>query len=88
MYSIFQSARKVGDYWRSFAHFGSGIVATISCRRHEGEMKTIGYSTLFDRQWYLRTYPDVEQAGADPVLHYLEYGAMERRNPGPSPGSI
>ncbi|MBE7209746.1 MAG: hypothetical protein INR65_01890 [Gluconacetobacter diazotrophicus] len=36
-------------------------------------------SLVFDRDWYLATYPDV--AGADPVQHYLSRGAAEHRNP-------
>jgi hypothetical protein len=36
-------------------------------------------SGLFDRQWYLRNYPDVAKAGADPLEHYLDFGAAEGR---------
>jgi hypothetical protein len=39
---------------------------------------------LFDRDWYLARYPDVRSAGVDPVLHYLDWGAAEGRNPSPS----
>lgn len=38
---------------------------------------------LFDAAWYLRTYPDVEAAGVDPLLHYLWHGAAEGREPHP-----
>ena len=38
---------------------------------------------LFDTDWYLQSYPDVEQSGADPIAHYLQYGAKEGRAPGP-----
>jgi glycosyltransferase involved in cell wall biosynthesis len=38
---------------------------------------------LLDRNWYLRSYPDVLKSGIDPARHYLHYGAMEGRNPGP-----
>ena len=41
----------------------------------------IGLSGLFDEAWYLKTYPDVAQAGLDPVEHYLRFGAAEARNP-------
>ncbi|MFC3124175.1 hypothetical protein ACFOD4_03810 [Pseudoroseomonas globiformis] len=33
--------------------------------------------------WYLRTYPDVAQAGIDPLDHYVTHGAAEGRDPGP-----
>lgn len=35
----------------------------------------------FDRSYYLRTNPDVKNAAADPLLHYLEFGWRERRDP-------
>ncbi len=38
---------------------------------------------LFDSNWYLQSYPDVEQSGADPIEHYIKYGAKEGRAPGP-----
>ena len=38
-------------------------------------------SKYFDKEWYLRTNPDVEEAGIDPIKHYLEHGWKERRNP-------
>ncbi len=38
---------------------------------------------LFDREFYLRTNPDVAAAGVDPLRHYLEHGAAEQRQPHP-----
>ncbi len=38
-------------------------------------------SGLFDSGFYLSAYPDVAQAGIDPVRHYLETGWKEGRNP-------
>jgi hypothetical protein len=35
---------------------------------------------LFDRDWYLKTYPDVAAAGIDPLAHFLGFPA-ERRHP-------
>jgi|GEM_PF-1627041 len=43
----------------------------------------IGRSNLFDRQWYLEKNPDVKNARVDPILHYINSGAAEGRNPGP-----
>src|SRR5262249_20146337 len=45
--------------------------------------RLVASSKLFDPDWYLRQYPDVRMAGVDPVLHYLEHGASEGRNPSP-----
>ncbi|MEJ0095245.1 MAG: rhamnan synthesis F family protein [Methylocella sp.] len=38
---------------------------------------------LFDREWYIRKYPDVERGELDPYEHYLQHGAAEGRNPNP-----
>jgi FkbM family methyltransferase len=38
-------------------------------------------SGLFDRDYYLTTYPDVAAARVDPELHYLAHGAKEGRDP-------
>jgi O-antigen biosynthesis protein len=40
-------------------------------------------SFYFDRAFYLATNPDVERAGFDPLLHFIEYGIAERRAPHP-----
>ncbi|WP_346351641.1 glycosyltransferase [Oceanimonas sp. AH20CE76] len=40
-------------------------------------------STLFDGDWYLRRYPDVAAAGMEPLQHYLRFGHLEWRDPGP-----
>lgn len=47
------------------------------------DLNLIRKSPLFDRSWYLANYPDVAAAGIDPALHYLLYGWLEGRDPGP-----
>jgi hypothetical protein len=47
------------------------------------DLNVIRESGLFDEQFYLRRYEDVRQSGMDPLVHYVRYGAMERRNPNP-----
>lgn len=37
----------------------------------------------FDKEWYLEIYSDVKSSGMDPILHFLRYGDLERRNPSP-----
>jgi len=37
----------------------------------------------FDRVFYLKTYPDVAEAGLDPLDHFMEYGWREGRDPSP-----
>ncbi|NBV71229.1 MAG: glycosyltransferase [Burkholderiaceae bacterium] len=33
----------------------------------------------FEREWYLKEYPDVARAGIDPIEHYISYGEKEGR---------
>ncbi len=42
---------------------------------------TIKKSGLFDPVYYLTNYPDVRRANIDPVMHYIQYGWKEGRNP-------
>jgi len=46
-------------------------------------VSAIADSPYFSAEWYLRTYPDVEFSGMDPVQHYLHVGAPLGRDPGP-----
>lgn len=36
---------------------------------------------MFDRKYYLLTYPDVRHADVSPLFHYIKYGWREGRNP-------
>lgn len=47
------------------------------------DMRAITGSSLFDPSWYRSRYPDVAQAGIDPLIHFLRHGAREGRSPGP-----
>lgn len=40
-------------------------------------------SGQFDGPWYLAQNPDVAVKGIDPILHYIDHGAVEFRNPNP-----
>jgi len=48
-----------------------------------GDFEEVRKSGLFDAEYYLVTYPDVAQRNIDPLVHYLEEGAREGRNPYP-----
>lgn len=39
--------------------------------------------THFDAEFYLETYPDIKEAGLDPLEHYLRAGWKENRDPSP-----
>lgn len=64
-----------------------GVAKVRRGRRREDEfaqsteLDVVASSSLFDRSWYLSTYPDVAAAGVDPVAHYLGSGAAEGRDP-------
>jgi hypothetical protein len=40
-------------------------------------------SGLFDREFYLRTYPDINPQSVDPLDHYIDYGYREWRRTHP-----
>jgi glycosyltransferase involved in cell wall biosynthesis len=48
------------------------------------ERALIEQSGLFYADWYLHRYPDVKQAGIEPLRHFIENGASEGRDPGPN----
>jgi glycosyltransferase involved in cell wall biosynthesis len=39
---------------------------------------------IFDRAYYLRENPDIQDSEMSPLQHYLEYGGFEGRNPSPA----
>lgn len=50
--------------------------------RHDAS-DLIRRSPQFDAAWYMARYPDVGMAKMDPAEHYLRYGRLLRRDPGP-----
>lgn len=50
---------------------------------HDALAAEIEASGLFDPFWYGEQYPDVGQSGLEPIDHYIRYGMMLRRDPGP-----
>jgi hypothetical protein len=47
------------------------------------DVALIEKSGLFDREYYLKQYPEVARSGIDPVVHFLNVGAKEGKNPSP-----
>lgn len=43
----------------------------------------ISRSGLFNNKWYLQENPDVAVSGINPIFHYINFGAVEKRNPNP-----
>ena len=50
-------------------------------RRIEAEVEAIRASDLFDVDYYLATYPDIQPPPKDPIRHYCERGWREGRDP-------
>ena len=49
--------------------------------RDRKQYRLIKRSLLFDRAYYLLTYPDVRKADINPLRHFIEKGWKEGRNP-------
>lgn len=50
---------------------------------HNSIEQEILKSGIFDSEWYRATYKDVEILGLSPIEHFVKYGVMMGRNPGP-----
>lgn len=50
-------------------------------RKDAAELASLALSGLFDPVYYLKNFEDVAQAGMDPLIHYVDFGAKENRNP-------
>jgi hypothetical protein len=48
------------------------------------EACAIAAGGAFDADWYERRYPDVAASKADPLMHFVRYGAAEGRDPSPT----
>src|SRR5262245_39041807 len=51
--------------------------------RRQADSKFLVHSGQFDADWYLACNPDIAKAGANPLMHYINYGAAEGRDPHP-----
>ncbi len=60
-------------------HFSKGCVLNFFQKR--AAKKKILASGLFDPEFYLQYYPDVAEAGLDPLDHFLKNGGRESRSP-------
>jgi GT2 family glycosyltransferase len=72
--------------WRSCSQFCSWLFPPTAERR--GYIKAylrLRRSDLFDADFYLSRYPDVSHAGLNPLMHYVEHGQREGRQPLGSP---
>jgi len=51
--------------------------------RAENLKRVLESKGLFDKEWYLTAYPDIADAGVDPLKHFIHHGVNEGRDPNP-----
>lgn len=68
---------------RSLPHFALYCHYLLRRPRIAADLVAVAASGFFDPAFYLESNPDVAASGADPLLHYVDYGARELRNPSP-----
>ncbi|HUD65099.1 MAG TPA: glycosyltransferase family 2 protein [Candidatus Sulfotelmatobacter sp.] len=60
---------------------GLGVLRHLRPADYFRDERIIKESGLFDREWYLASYPDVKAAGADAFFHFCNHGWKEGRRP-------
>lgn len=70
---LFQATKKLLLLSQKIYRFWSDILSLYLIRA----------SGLFDDVWYLSKNPDVAQARANPLFHFVRHGWVEGRDPGP-----
>lgn len=51
--------------------------------RQRSDIRILKSTPYFNQAWYLEKNPEVRISKIDPYVHYLKYGGLERRDPGP-----
>lgn len=96
MRSLLESNTKTNTNHRSFLLIDAGYKVKLtkniknlynklkSSRKQDKKiLKIIEASDLFDENWYVEQYPEIENIGIMPARHYLEKGGYEGKNPSP-----
>lgn len=68
---------------RSHARRHAGTAYSLDSKSLQEQVSLLEQSELFDANWYLDKYKDVAKANINPAEHYIKFGAIEGRNPGP-----
>lgn len=87
MRDLFSDRRPARDLAARVARRLSAFFGLLESSRKQSliaERQIIEASLLFDSNWYLQRYPDIAEAGADPLHHFLTAGWHEGRDPGPA----
>jgi len=80
-----RSFRRLNDARRSAFQMASWMLRHPSRRgfRNASTYVALRRSRVFDADFYLSQSPDVAAAGQNPLMHYIEHGATEGRDPNP-----
>ncbi len=52
-------------------------------KRRANQLRIVAESGLFVAEYYLTAYPDIAEAGVDPLEHFFDHGYTEGRKPNP-----
>jgi glycosyltransferase involved in cell wall biosynthesis len=74
-----RDSKKVPFLHYLFAEIGESVLRGVFVAPPAAVTKAI--YEHFDHAWYLYSYPDVEAAGHDALIHYMNSGWKERRDP-------
>ncbi len=77
-----KSPSKINKALRGAIEQISGLFGFSSRLQREYNIANSG--DIFDKYWYLEKNPDVRSSKMDPLVHYLKFGHLEGRDPGPS----
>ena len=81
IYNHFKQIRVLAGLFSIIRRIFSYVYNGFYLRRKEEILLNSG---LFDKQWYLDHNEDVRQTKLSPARHYLLYGGVEGRDPGPA----
>lgn len=68
---------------RAHARRHARAAYSLDSKSLQEQISLLEKSELFDAKWYLDKYKDVAKANVNPAEHYIKFGAIEGRNPGP-----
>jgi O-antigen biosynthesis protein len=76
-------SQRLGRKLKTIYRYGKAATNNVQrgIKSRAEEIRLLQNSDLFDAEFYLNNNPDVKNAGLDPVIHYLEFGGFEKRDP-------
>ena len=83
--NTYTDLQKLGDdfdfLWH-YVHYGSKENRKLyETTDNMDDYTLLNNSGFFDSSYYLKSYPDIQDANIDPLQHYLQHGFKEGRNP-------